>query len=133
MDRERTQLDRRPADAGAERLTAVLGGIRRLVSAAGEVVARWNREAATRSALMACSDRVLADIGIERDDTPAIARASIGRFRAEPVNWRDVLTQRLKKARLRRCIYQELMAYSDRELDELGLGRRDISEIARAA
>jgi hypothetical protein len=73
MDRERTQLDRRPADAGAERLTAV------------------------------------------------------------SVNWRDVLTQRLEKARLRRRIYQELMAYSDRELNELGLGRRDISEIARAA
>ena len=132
MDHERTHLDRRPAEAGAETLTAVWGGIRRLVSAAGETIGRWHRQAATRNALMACSDRVLADIGVERDDIPAIASASTGRFRTEPVNWRDVLTQRLEKARRRRRIYQELMAYSDRELDELGIGRRDIPEIARA-
>lgn len=132
MDHERTHLDRRPAAASADTATAAFDGIGRLVSAAAETIARWHRQAATRSALTACSDRVLADIGIERDDIPAIARASTGRSRTAPVNWRDALTQRLEKARQRRRIYRELMAYSDRELDELGIGRRDIPGIARA-
>lgn len=118
MDHERTHLD---------------DGIGRLVSAAAGTIARWYRQAATRRALMACSDRVLADIGIERDDIPAMAGSSSGSFAAGPVNWRDTLTQRLETARRRRRIYRELMAYSDRDLDELGIRRRDISGIARAA
>ena len=108
-------------------------GIWRVVNGMADAIGRWYREAATRNALTACSDRVLADIGIEREDIPAIARASAGRFTAGPVNWRDRLTQRLEKVRRRRRIYRELMAYSDSELDELGIGRGDVARVARAA
>jgi uncharacterized protein YjiS (DUF1127 family) len=108
-------------------------GIWRLVTGTTDTVGRWYRQAATRSALMACSDRVLADVGIEREDIPAIARASAGRSRSETVNWRDALSRRLEGIRQRRRVYRELMAYSDRELDELGIGRGDIDRITRAA
>jgi uncharacterized protein YjiS (DUF1127 family) len=108
-------------------------GIWRLVNGTTDAIGRWYRQAATRSALMACSDRVLADIGIERENIPAVARASTGGFRPEIVNWRDALTQLLEKARQRRRIYHELMAYSDSELDELGIRRGDVARIARTA
>jgi uncharacterized protein YjiS (DUF1127 family) len=116
MNHERTHLDR---------------GVGRMVSVAAETIARWRRQWATRSALMACSNRVLADIGIEREDIPAIAKASSGR--SETFNWRDAWTRRLESGRQRRRIYRELMAYSDSELDELGIGRGDIPAIARSA
>ena len=108
-------------------------GFWRLVNDTAKTIGRWYRQAATRGALMACNDRVLADIGIEREDIPAIARASTGGSRAEALNWRDALTGRVGKARQRRRIYRELMAYSDSELDELGIGRGDIGRIAHAA
>jgi uncharacterized protein YjiS (DUF1127 family) len=118
MNHERTHLDR---------------GVGRLVRSAAATIGRWYRQAATRSALMACSDRVLADIGIEREDIPAIAKASIGGSRSETVNWRDAWTRHFESGRQRRRIYRELMAYSDSELDELGIGRGDIPAIARSA
>ena len=34
----------------------------------------WQRQRRTRHLLMRCSDRVLADIGIARDDIPLIAK-----------------------------------------------------------
>ena len=107
-------------------------GVWRLVNSAAETIGRWYRRAATRSALMACSDRVLADIGIAREDIPAIALASTGGSRPDAVNWRDGLARRLEGARQRRRVYRELMAYSDRELDELGIGRGEIPGIARS-
>jgi uncharacterized protein YjiS (DUF1127 family) len=53
-------------------------GIRRLVNGTIDIVGRWYRQAATRSALMACSDRVLTDIGIEREDVPANRQSEHG-------------------------------------------------------
>lgn len=108
-------------------------GISRLASNAAGTIGRWYRQAVTRSALMRCSDRVLADIGIEREDIPAIARASTRRAGSEAFDWRAALARRLDGVRQRRRIYRELMAYSDRELDELGIGRGDIPQIARSA
>ena len=107
-------------------------GIWRLVNGAADTIGRWYRQVATRSALMACSDRVLADIGIERENIPAVARASGGRAGSQIFNWRDALARRLERARQRRRVYRELMAYSDSELDELGIGRGDIRGIARS-
>jgi uncharacterized protein YjiS (DUF1127 family) len=118
MNRDRAHLDH---------------GIWRLVNGADDTIGRWYRQVATRSALMACSDRVLADIGIERENIPAIARASSGRGGGQVFDWRDALARRLERMRQRRRVYRELMAYSDSELDELGIGRGDIPGIARSA
>lgn len=108
-------------------------GIWRLVNGAADTIGRWYRQVVTRSALTACSDRVLADIGIERENIPAIARASSSRAESKIFDWSDTLSTRLERARQRRRVYRELMAYSDSELDELGIGRGDIPGIARSA
>jgi uncharacterized protein YjiS (DUF1127 family) len=102
-------------------------------------VVRWERRRATRAALMRCSDRVLADIGIAREHIPLVAKG------VDPAEYqlREPALRRLWGAahgrldaasetrRTRRRVYRELDAYSDRELEEIGLRRADIPAIAR--
>jgi len=113
----------------------------RLADALIARVHRWHCERQTRDALMNASDRVLADIGIEREDIPLIARGiEPGTHRpregALARRWYTLLS-RVDDARAarreRRRIERELEAYSDRELDDIGIHRRDISIIARSA
>jgi uncharacterized protein YjiS (DUF1127 family) len=100
---------------------------------------RWRQQRATREALMRCSDRVLADIGIEREQIPLVAK---GIDPAEhPLRdsgfrrWWTAARARVAAAwearQERRRVYRELDAYSDRELDEMGLRRADIPVILR--
>jgi uncharacterized protein YjiS (DUF1127 family) len=102
-------------------------------------LARWQERRRTYDALMRCSDRVLADIGIERAQIPEIARAiDPSRSAAVPASRRLAAARaRLAAAREarreQRRVYRELMAYQDRELDELGVRRADIRRIARGA
>jgi uncharacterized protein YjiS (DUF1127 family) len=100
---------------------------------------RFERRRATREALMRCSDRVLADIGIAREDIPLVAKG------IDPAAYplRDPALRRwwaAARARLhatgearreRRRLYRELDAYNDGELEEIGLRRADIPAIAR--
>ena len=56
---------------------ALAGALRRIDRSARALVAglaRWHEQRQTRDALMRCSDRVLADIGIEREHIPLIAK-----------------------------------------------------------
>ena len=88
---------------------------------------------------MRCSDRVLDDIGIEREHIPLVAKgidpaersATDSAFR----RWWTAARARLAAARRgrreQRRIYRELDAYTDRELDEIGVRRADIPVIAR--
>jgi uncharacterized protein YjiS (DUF1127 family) len=99
----------------------------------------WWRRRETEAALMECSDRVLADLGIERQDIPLIARgldpAAVAlRGAALHRGWQDLLD----RIAVMRGVEQpgrrerrELMAYSDRELDELGIRRADIPALTR--
>ena len=99
----------------------------------------WLRGLNTRRELMRLSDRALADIGTTRPDSPRFAKQSdpwqrlpgaaafvlaLGTLIERVEGWRDRRRQSLQ-------VYRELMAYSDRELNELGLRRRDIRAIAR--
>lgn len=88
---------------------------------------------------MRCSDRVLADIGIEREHIPLIAKgidpaeyqlreAAIRRWWAAARTRLDALRQARRE---RHRLYRELDAYSDRELEEIGLRRADIPALAR--
>jgi uncharacterized protein YjiS (DUF1127 family) len=100
---------------------------------------RWKRRRATRAALMRCSDRVLADIGIAREHIPLVAKG------VDPADyelrdpalrrWWTAARARLDAARVarrqRRRLYRELDAYTDRELNEIGLRRADIPTIVR--
>jgi uncharacterized protein YjiS (DUF1127 family) len=73
---------RRPLDsphvlrdhASAALLSAGFRSLARGLRAALAVPRRSRRRRATAAALMRCSDRVLADIGIRREDIPLIAR-----------------------------------------------------------
>ena len=100
---------------------------------------RWQERRRTHDALLHCSDRVLADIGIAREDIPLIARGldpARHESRSEAL-WRWWATARARLASAREArrervrVYRELMAYRDHELDDLGIRRTDIAAIAR--
>jgi uncharacterized protein YjiS (DUF1127 family) len=109
--------------------------LRRLVAQA----VRWQRRRATRDALMRCSDRVLADIGIPREHVPLVAKGidpAEYQLRGSALRrWWTAAYARLdatrEARRLRRRLYRELDGYNDRELEEIGLRRADIPAIAR--
>jgi uncharacterized protein YjiS (DUF1127 family) len=100
---------------------------------------RWQQRRATRDALMRCSDRVLADIGIAREHIPLVAKgvdpADYQRRDLALRRWWTAAYARLDAARearrQRRRLYRELDAYNDRELEEIGLRRTDIPAIVR--
>lgn len=99
----------------------------------------WLRSLNTKHQLRRLSERALEDIGTTRADVPLFARQSdpwrrlpgeaafvlaLGALIERVENWRERRRHQLQ-------VYRELMAYSDRELNELGLSRRGIPEIAR--
>ena len=117
-------------------------------SGAGRVLGRlggglvlWLRGLRSRGELERLSDRALADIGATRADLQGFARKrdpwrrlpkeaalalALGGLMERAEAW---YASRRRQAR----VYREMMAYSDRDLDELGVDRRDIPNIARAA
>jgi uncharacterized protein YjiS (DUF1127 family) len=127
------------AEATAAMIGSAFRGTARALRHLLAQAVRWQRRRATRSALMRCSDRVLADIGIAREHIPLVAKG------VDPAEYqpREPALRRLWTAaqarldaaretrRTRRQVYRELDAYSDRELEEIGLRRADIPAIAR--
>lgn len=114
-------------------------GLPRALPALLGAAKRWNQRVATREALIACSDRTLADIGIPREHIALVAK---GVDHRDPIvmsqhGWRPRLTAvlyRLGVARPEeRRVLRELSTYSDPELDDIGIRRSDIPQIARTA
>ena len=97
----------------------------------------WLEQRRTERLLTACSDRVLADIGIAREDIPLVARGQDPLQAPERSGWfanlRASLAEALAARRLWRRQQAELMAYSDEELADLGIARRDIHSVVRGA
>jgi uncharacterized protein YjiS (DUF1127 family) len=123
------------AEAVAAMLAGAWQGLSRGVRASTQWLLEQRRNALTRSALMACSDRTLADVGIPREHIHLAARGVDVR---DPIAVREAgLGARIRRMRDRRReqlrVYRELMGYSDRDLEEIGLRRSDIAGIARAA
>ena len=127
----------------AEAMAASLAGAWQALSRGARASTQWlleqRRRARTRSALMACSDRTLADIGIPREHIHLAAR---GVDLCDPIAVREAglgarIMASIRRMRHRRReqlrIYRELMGYSDRDLEEIGLRRSDIAGIARTA
>jgi uncharacterized protein YjiS (DUF1127 family) len=127
------------AEATAQMLSQAGRRVARLARPALAGLARWHRQRQSRDALMRCSDRVLADIGIEREHIPLIAKgidpAEYQLRQPALRRWWTAARARVDAARTarreRRQVYRELDAYSDRELEEIGLRRADIPVIAR--
>lgn len=127
------------AEAMAESIASVWHGLTHALTASASWLARQRRQSETRLALMACSDRTLADIGIPREHIHLAARGvdvrqPIAVSRAGPWPRPAAMLERFGfPGAEQRRIYRELMAYNDRELEEIGLRRSDIPALARAA
>ena len=127
------------AQVMAATLTNLWHGLPRAWHATTSWLVRWSRRVQTREALEACSDRTLADIGIPREHIALIAK---GVDHNDPVavsqyGWRPRLVSALHRLGVarpeQRRIRRELAAYSDAELDDIGIRRSDIPAIARSA
>ncbi len=64
----------RRAQVTASMLASAFRALGRPLRAPVAGVARWWRQRTTAAALMRCDDRVLADIGIQREHIPLVAR-----------------------------------------------------------
>ena len=127
------------AEAMAASLADAWRGLSHGIRASANWLLEQHRRAATRRALMACSDRTLADIGIPREHIHLAARGVDVR---DPVAVSEAgLWQRLvasirrthERRREQLRVYRELGAYSDRDLEEIGLRRSDVPAVARSA
>jgi uncharacterized protein YjiS (DUF1127 family) len=127
------------ADAAAAMIVSAFRGMTGALRPVVAHVTRWKQRRATRDALMRCSDRVLADIGIEREHIPLVAKGidpterqlRDSTFRRWWTAARARLAASWQERREQRRIYRELDAYTDRELDEIGVRRSDLPVIAR--
>lgn len=136
--RRHTAIARRlQAQAVGESLANLGRGLASALQRSARWFARRRLEARTREALMDCTDRTLADIGIPRQ---YIHLAAKGVDVSDPMaiseaGWRPRLVDAFERFAARRAeqqrTYRELMAYSDRELAEIGLRRGDIPSIIR--
>ena len=127
------------ADAAEAMIASASRSVTEALRSLLTLAVRWQQQRATRDALMRCSDRVLADIGIEREHIPLVAKgvdpAEYELLDSASRRWwaaaRARLAAALEARRERLRIYRELDAYTDRELDEIGVRRADIPVIAR--
>ena len=62
------------AEAGAAALAGAFRAVARPARALITGASRWWQRRTTEAALLRCNDRVLADIGIAREDIPMVAR-----------------------------------------------------------
>ena len=126
------------AEATAAGLSTAIGVLIRPLRMIGGMIGRWQERAQHKQALMSRSDRLLADIGVERDGIDAFLRGEKPDHRpVDPVvERRRGLFVRIERNRQvlqeRKRIENELMAYKDSELDDIGIHRADIPEIARS-
>ena len=128
------------AEEAAALVAAAFRGTARGLQLLLAQLVRFEQRRATRAALMRCSDRVLADIGIAREHIPLVAKgvepAAYSERETALRRWWNAARARLAVAHAaraeRRRLYRELDAYDDRELEEIGLRRADVPALARA-
>jgi uncharacterized protein YjiS (DUF1127 family) len=121
--------------------SSIESSIARMCAKLAGGIVLWLRSRNTGYELRRLSDRALEDIGTTRADIARFARErdpwqrlpgdcafilALGQLIERPEAWQ---TRRRERAK----IYGELMAYSDRDLNELGVQRRDIGAISRGA
>ncbi len=128
------------AEAMAEFLAKSWYALPRALPSLWSWLVRWNQRVQTREALEACSERTLADIGIPREHIALVAKGVDHRDLAalSQHGWQPRMTQALQHLGLyrpaaERQVRRELQAYTDRELNEIGINRGDIPHIARTA
>jgi uncharacterized protein YjiS (DUF1127 family) len=130
-----------PKDLSIANASGIESSIARTCATLAGRLVLWRRTLHTGHALMRLSDRALEDIGTTRAGIPLFAKQNdpwqrlpadavlilaLGSLIERVESWRDRRRHQLQ-------VYRELTAYSDRELNELGLSRREIPRIARTS
>lgn len=119
-------------------LSTVFKALVRPLRMIGGVMGSWQERTQLKQALMRRSDRLLTDIGVERDGIDVFLRGEKpDRHPVDPpFELRQGLLAQIERNRQvrleRKRIESELMAYKDSELDDIGIHRIDIPEIARS-
>ncbi len=91
----------------------------------------WRKRAKLSQEMYSLSDRMLADIGIRRDEIPSIIEAAYPRLRVLSIlkgllaKWADARKNRETAIKLR--------SFDDRMLADIGLARSDIAAIANGS
>ncbi len=103
-----------------------------LVKYALRKLSQWRRRQEAYSTLMALDDRALADIGLERDEIPALVKAMHGGYRSPSVDgaFETEVVQPLKQWRLWQVAHKQLSRLDNRTLSDIGLVRGDIDWVA---
>jgi len=126
------------AEMAAAGLSAAFSVLVRPLRVVGGAIGRWQERMQLKQVLMDRSDRLLADIGAERHNIDAFLRGEkLDRHADDPPFelWRSLPARigAISQTRQeRKQIENELMAYQDSELDDIGIHRADIPQIARS-
>lgn len=92
----------------------------------------WRRRREAYHTLTALDDRTLADIGLERNDIPALVKVMHGSYRSASVDgaFETEIVQPLKQWRLWQVAHKQLSRLDNRTLSDIGLVRGDIDWVA---
>jgi uncharacterized protein YjiS (DUF1127 family) len=103
-----------------------------LIKYAARKVARWSQRRDAYRSLMALDDRMLADIGLSRDEIPAVVNAMTGGPIAAALDgsFETEFAIPLKQWNLWRVAHKQLSRLDDRMLDDIGFVRGDIDWVA---
>jgi uncharacterized protein YjiS (DUF1127 family) len=92
----------------------------------------WHRRHEAYRTLMALDDRTLRDIGLERDEIPALVKVMHGRYQSETIDgaFETEIVQPLKQWRLWQVAHKQLSRLDNRTLSDIGMVRGDIDWVA---
>ena len=116
--------------AGPERpgLAELLGELGELARDLSRAFVRWQSRRAAYRQLMLLDERLLRDIGLSREEIPAVIASM--RQGAAPAATEDGLARPLRLWSRRRDAAKTLNTLNDRMLDDIGMVRGDIESVA---
>lgn len=92
----------------------------------------WRRRQEAYRTLMALDDRTLSDIGLERDEIPALVKVMHGQYQSPSVDgaFETEVVQPLRQWRLWQVAHKQLSRLDNRTLSDIGMVRGDIDWVA---
>jgi len=92
----------------------------------------WRRRQEAYRTLMALDDRTLSDIGLERDQIPALVKVMHGQYQSPSVDgaFETEVVQPLRQWRLWQVAHKQLSQLDNRTLSDIGMVRGDIDWVA---
>jgi len=92
----------------------------------------WRRRQEAYRTLMALDDRTLSDIGLVRDQIPALVKVMHGQYQSPSVDgaFETEVVQPLRQWRLWQVAHKQLSRLDNRTLSDIGMVRGDIDWVA---